>query len=258
MKISRKVKFGMIGGAIAAALSLLIGGAGYSTFNSSTSQSATNSTGTVTVDLGPGSGVGFTQSVSQMAPGDYIQREVVLKNTGTVGVSVADIQASVSACTVDGTSTNCDATSPSTPLVVGDAASPPMQVFGQTCSGTLSSTEIGSSGEYSFTCSGSLLTAFGAPVALTGTGATVAPSSGSLGYIAYSGTPSTGSISSPTAMALPTTKNAQGISEVLAPGASVDLLLTSYLPTTADNAFQDNAATLNYTFTITQRAGEAK
>ena len=254
MKISRKVKFGMIGGAIAAALSLLIGGAGYSTFNSSTSQSATNSTGTVTVDLGPGGGVGFTQSVFQMAPGDYIQREVVLQNTGTVGVSVADIQASVSACTVNATSTNCA----STPLVAGDAASPPMQVFGQTCSGTLSSTEIGSSGEYSFTCSGSLLTAFGAPVALTGTGATVAPSSGSLGYIAYSGTPSTGSISSPTAMALPTTKNAQGIKEVLAPGASVDLLLTSYLPTTADNAFQNNAATLTYTFTITQRAGEAK
>ncbi len=254
MKISRKVKFGMIGGAIAAALSLLIGGAGYSTFNSSTSQSATNSTGTVTVDLGPGSGVGFTQSVTQMAPGDYIQREVVLQNTGTVGVSVADIQASVSACTVNATSTNCA----STPLVAGDAASPPMQVFGQTCSGTLSSTEIGSSGEYSFACSGGWATAFGAPTDVTGTAVTV-PSSGSLGYIAYtSGTPSTGSISSATAMTLPATKNAQGIKEVLAPGASVDLLLTSYLPTTADNAFQNNAATLTYTFTITQRAGEAK
>ena len=253
MKISRKVKFGMVGGAIAAALSLLIGSAGYSTFNSSTSQSATNSTGTVTVDLTSGGGVGFTQSVSQMAPGDYIQREVVLQNTGTVGVSVADIQASVSACTVNGTSTNCA----STPLVGGDNASPPMQVFGQTCSGTLSSTEIGSSGEYSFACSGSWATAFGVPTDVTGTAVT-APS-GSLGYIAYtSGSPSTGSIGSPTAMTLPTTKNAQGISEVLAPGASVDLLLTSYLPSTADNAFQNNAATLNYTFTIVQRAGEAK
>ena len=254
MKISRKVKFGMIGGAIAAALSLLIGGAGYSTFNSSTSQSATNSTGTVTVDLGTSSGASFTQSVTNMAPGDYIQREVVLENKGSVGVSVADIQASVSACTVTGTSTSCA----STPLVGGDNASPPMQVFGQTCSGTLSSTEIGSSGEYSFACSGSWATAFGVPTDVTGTAVTV-PSSGSLGYIAYtSGTPSTGSISSATAMTLPTTKNAQGISEVLAPDASVDLLLTSYLPTTADNAFQDNAATLNYTFTITQRAGEAK
>lgn len=251
--ISKKFKYGAIGGMIAGALALVVGVSGYSVFNASTSQSASDSTGVVTVDLTSGGGVGFTQSVSQMAPGDYIQREVVLKNTGTVGVSVADIQASVSACTVNGTSTNCA----STPLVGGDNASPPMQVFGQTCSGTLSSTEIGSSGEYSFACSGSWATAFGVPTDVTGTAVT-APS-GSLGYIAYtSGSPSTGSIGSPTAMTLPTTQNAQGISEVLAPGASVDLLLTSYLPTTADNAFQNNAATLNYTFTIVQRAGEAK
>ena len=251
--ISKKFKYGAIGGMIAGALALVVGVSGYSVFNASTSQSASDSTGVVTVDLTSGGGVGFTQSVSQMAPGDYIQREVVLKNTGTVGVSVADIQASVSACTVNGTSTNCA----STPLVGGDNASPPMQVFGQTCSGTLSSTEIGSSGEYSFACSGSWATAFGVPTDVTGTAVT-APS-GSLGYIAYtSGSPSTGSIGSPTAMTLPTTKNAQGISEVLAPGASADLLLTSYLPSTADNAFQNNAATLNYTFTIVQRAGEAK
>jgi hypothetical protein len=250
--ISKKFKYGAIGGMIAGALALVVGVSGYSVFNASTSQSASDSTGVVTVDLTSGGGVGFTQSVSQMAPGDYIQREVILQNTGTVGVSVADIQASVSACTVNGTSTNCA----STPLVAGDTASPPMQVFGQTCSGTLSSTEIGSSGEYSFACSGGWTTAFGVPTDVTGTAVTVP--SGSVGYVAYSGTPSTGSISSATAMTLPTTKNAQGISEVLAPGASVDLLLTSYLPTTADNAFQDNAATLNYTFTITQRAGEAK
>jgi hypothetical protein len=251
--ISKKVKYGAIGGIIAGALALVVGVSGYSVFNASTSQSASDNTGVVAVDLTSGGGVGFTQSVSQMAPGDYIQREVVLKNTGTVGVSVADIQASVSACTVTGASTNCA----STPLVAGDTVSPPMQVFGQTCSGTLTSTEIGSSGEYSFACSGSWATAFGVPTDVTGTAVT-APS-GSLGYIAYtSGSPSTGSIGSPTAMTLPTTKNAQGISEVLAPGASVDLLLTSYLPTTADNAFQNNAATLNYTFTIVQRAGEAK
>ena len=251
--ISKKVKYGAIGGMIAGALALVVGVSGYSVFNASTSQSASDNTGVVTVDLTSGGGVGFTQSVSRMAPGDYIQREVVLKNTGTVGVSVADIQASVSACTVNGTSTNCT----STPLVGGDNASPPMQVFGQTCSGTLSSTAIGSSGEYSFACSGSWATAFGVPTDVTGTAVT-APS-GSLGYIAYtSGSPSTGSIGSPTAMTLPTTKNAQGISEVLAPGASADLLLTSYLPSTADNAFQNNAATLNYTFTIVQRAGEAK
>ena len=76
--ISKKVKYGAIGGMIAGALALVVGVSGYSVFNASTSQSASDSTGVVTVDLTSGGGVGFTQSVSQMAPGDYIQREVVL------------------------------------------------------------------------------------------------------------------------------------------------------------------------------------
>lgn len=254
-RIGRYKAAGIGGGAIVAALALatMTGVGGFSLFNSSQSKSATDNAGTVVLALASGSqGASFTQAVSNMAPGDYIQREVELTNTGTVGVSVTDIQAAVSGCTIAGTSTACS----STPLMAGDTASPPMQVFGQTCTGALSSSEINTSGEYTFACSGAWSTSFGVPTDVTATAVT-APS-GSLGYIAYSGTPSTGSIAAATPLTLPTTTNAQGITEELAPGKSVDVLLTSYLPTTADNAFQGNSVTLNYTFTVVQREGESK
>jgi hypothetical protein len=253
-RIGRYKAAGIGGGAIVAALALatMTGVGGFSLFNSTQAKSATANTGTVVLGLVSGQGAGFSQTVSNMAPGDYIQREVVLTNTGTVGVSVTDIQAAVSGCTIASTSTACS----STPLMAGDTASPPMQVFGQTCGGTMSSTEINTSGEYTFACSGAWSTSFGVPTDVTATAVT-APS-GSLGYIAYSGTPSTGSIAAATPMTLPTTTNAQGVTEELAPGKSVDVLLTSYLPTTADNAFQGNSVTLNYTFTVVQRTGEAK
>jgi hypothetical protein len=222
-------------------------------FNSQQSQSATDNTGTVVLALGAGSGASFTQTVAAMAPDDYIQREVVLNNTGTVGVAVTDIQAAVSACTVSGASTACSAT----PLISGNSSSAPLQVFGQACpSGTISAAEINTSGEYTYACSSTWSTAFGAPVTVGGT--LVVPSTGSVGYASYTGTPSTGDITSATSLTLPTTKNAQGISEVIPPGKSVDVLLTSYLPNSADNAFQANGASINYTFTIVQRAGIAQ
>ncbi len=234
-------------------LALVQTGLGYSAFSSTQTKTTAVNAGTLTLTLGNSSGASFSQAVTAMAPGDYIQRQVVLTNTGTVGVSVVSISATPSTCTVDGTATSCS----STPLLAGDTTSPPMQVFAYDCpSGTVTASEIDSSGEYNYTCSASWSTALGAPL-LTG-GTLTVPTTGSVGYESYSGSPATGSITSATPLTLPTTTNAQGVSEVIPPGGSVDLVLTSYLPSTADNAFQDNSATIDYTFTVTQRAGEAK
>jgi hypothetical protein len=243
--IKRKIAVAGAGALAVGLITASVGVGGFSLFNNSQSQSATDNTGTVVLGLTAGQGAGFSQAVSAMAPDDYIQREVVLNNTGSVGVAVTDIQAAVSGCTMAGASTACS----STPLISGDSSSAPMQVFGQVCpSGAISSTEINSSGEYTYTCSSTWSTAFGAPVTVGG--ALSVPSTGSVGYASYSGTPVSGDIVSPTPLTLPTTTDAQGISEVIPPGKSVDVVLTSYLPNSADNTFQANGAVINYTFTI--------
>ncbi len=245
----------LIAGAVATvgALALVQTGAGYSVFSSAQAKTTTANTGTIALTVGTNSGASFSQAVSAMAPGDYSEHEVILTNTGSVGASVVSIAAMPSNCTVAGTSTACS----STPLVAGDVASPPMQLFAQTCpSGTITPSEMGTTGAYTYACSSTWSTVLGAAVTVGGTLTT--PTSGSVGYASYTGSPATGSIASATPLTLPTTTNAQGVSEVLPPGGSVDVVLTSYLPSTVDNVFQNNATTLNYTFTITQRAGEAK
>jgi len=251
--------------------SLASGGGVFSLFNATKSASTTAGSGTVALDLSSAAGASFSATVADLAPGDQIQREVTLTNTGSVGVGVADLGITESGCAVAGTATSCA----STPLVAGDTASPGLLVFGATCpGGTINATEIGTSGEYSFACSTSWNTVLGAaPVVTTPTASTATPNpapiltppSSSVSEGLLDATSSTladlsSSASAPnyTALTLATVTNSEGVPEVLPPGGSATFVLTAYLPSSADNAFQNNSATLTFDFQVVQRAGEAK
>ncbi len=237
-------------------LSLVVGSLGvipgFSIFNNTQSPANPLSASSGTLTLSLGSTTSFTQTVSDMAPGDYFEQPITLTNAGNVGIATVNLETSISSL------------SPSTgPLFAGDSSSEGLQVFGQSCSvaWTASSTT-----PTTYTCSGTETTLFGYPETVPYTGA---PPSGSAGYVSSSyNTNDTTVLASSTnnpdgpALSLPTFKNSEGVTEVLGPsGSSNDaayVLLTSYLPTTADNNFQTNSADVTYTFTAVQRAGEAK
>lgn len=233
---------------------------GFSAFNSTVSPPSPlqATSGTLTVALANGSAGSFTASVSDMAPGDYVERYVDLSNSGTVGVSAVNLSAAVSSVTPSGS-----------PLFAGDTASAGLQVFGQVCPSGSSWQESGTPTLY--TCSGGVTPTaiFGTPVSLaslTATGSTLTPPSGSVAFIApASGSPNadTTNLSQTNGVIvnLPSVKNANGVPEVLGTTTSTssqDILITAYLPPEADNAFQGGAGNVTYTFTAVQRAGEAK
>lgn len=237
-------------GLVAGSLGML---PGFSAFNAQISPSTplTATSGTLTIALGQSGTI--TQSVSDMAPGDFMERTVNLSNTGTIGVSAVDLSAALSSI------------SPSTtPLFSGDSNSAGLQVYGQSCSTPWTA----SSGVYS--CSGTTTSLFGAPVSLallTETGSTLPVPTGSTAYVASSNNTGFGDTTSLGAtdgavLGLPTSKNASGVSEALGPKgsstATAYILITAYLPPEADNAFQGGSGDISYTFSAVQRAGEAK
>ena len=239
---------------------------GFSVFN--TTATPANPTvvgsGTFTVALGGGGSSGsFSQTVSNMAPGDFYEVEGTITNTGTVGISAVDLSAVISSL------------SPSTaPLFAGDSSSVGLQVYGQVCPSGSSwqSATSGSATVYSCSSSATPITLFGAPVSLaslTAVGSTLTPPSGSTTYVpqvsgAGNGSSDTSSLATSSSssdgllMNLPASNNASGVSEVIAPGQSVDVVITGYLPPQADNTYQGNTGTVTYTFTAVQRGGEAK
>ena len=244
-------------GLVAGSLGML---PGFSAFNAQVSPSTplAATTGTLTVALANGQSAlangqsgSFTQAVSNMAPGDFVERTVNLSNTGTVGVSAVNLSATLSSISPSGT-----------PLFSGNSNSAGLQVYGQSCSTPWTA----SSGVYS--CSGTTTTLFGVPVdlaSLTATGSTLPVPTGSTAYVASSYNSNDASSLGATAgvvLGLPTSKNASGVSEVLGPTgsstATAYILITAYLPPEADNAFQGGSGDISYTFSAVQRAGEAK
>ena len=241
-------------GLVAGSLGML---PGFSAFNAQVSPSAplAATTGTLTVALANGQSGSFTQSVSNMAPGDFVERTVNLSNTGTVGVSVVNLSAALSSISPSGT-----------PLFSGDSSSAGLQVYGQSC--PTAWTNTGTSTAPVYDCSSTPITLFGVPVnlaSLTATGSTLPVPTGSTAYVASSYNSNDASSLGATAgvvLGLPTSKNASGVSEVLGPTgsstATAYILITAYLPPEADNAFQGGSGDISYTFSAVQRAGEAK
>ena len=238
-------------GLVAGSLGML---PGFSAFNTQVSPSTplVATTGTLTVALANGQSGSFTQSVSNMAPGDFVERTVNLSNTGTVGVSAVNLSTPLSSISPSGT-----------PLFSGDSSSAGLQVYGQSCSTPWTAPSPGI-----YSCSGTTTTLFGAPVdlaSLTATSSTLSVPTGSAAYVASSSNSNDASSLGATdgvALGLPTSKNASGVSEVLGPKgsstATAYILITAYLPPEADNAFQGGSGDISYTFSAVQRAGEAK
>ncbi len=239
-------------GLVAGSLGML---PGFSAFNAQISPSTplTATSGTLTIALGQSGTI--TQSVSDMAPGDFMERTVNLSNTGTIGVSAVNLSAALSSI------------SPSTtPLFSGDSSSAGLQVYGQSC--PTAWTNTGTSTAPVYDCSSTPITLFGAPVSLaslTATPSGLTVPSNSTAYVTSSYNPSDTTSLGATdgvVLGLPTSKNASGVSEALGPKgsstATAYILITAYLPPEADNAFQGGSGDISYTFSAVQRAGEAK
>ena len=227
---------------------------GFSAYTSTASPPSVTPITSGTLNLGLTGTSTFSQSVSNMAPGDYVQAPITLTNSGSVGISVVTLTTAVSNL------------SPSTsPIFTGDSSSAGLQVYAQECS---SGTWSQISAVYS--CSGTTIPILGNSVslsALTATASTLSPPSGSYGYVAQaSGSPmaSESFTNSATPLTMNSAKNALGVSEVIGSAGSTTvpdtahLLITYYLPPEADNTFQDSSATITYSFEATQRAGELK
>lgn len=271
----KRVTLIAVGGLLAAVLGITAGGGGYSLFSAQAAKSQTDAAGNVAINLSQPGGATFTATVDNLAPGDFIEREITIDNTSSIGLSVVSLGATSSACTLGGTATPCT----STPMIAGDTGgtspSPGMQVVATTCpGGTITATEIGSTGEYAFTCSTTWSPVLGAIPSVSTPQATSAdpnpipyvsvPSSGSVGILAYSGTPTTTGLETSSgvpnfmAFSLPLAKNAEGTPEMIPAGGTVTMILTMYVPSTAGNRFENNSATITYTFDAVQRAGEPK
>lgn len=226
---------------------------GFSVYTNTVTPPNTTPVNSGTLTLALGGTATFSQSVSNMAPGDYVQAPITLTNTGTVGIAVVTL------------ATNVTTVSPSgAPLFTGDSSSAGLQVYAQECSGSWTPAN------QVYSCSGTVTPILGQSVslaALTASASTLTPPSGSYGYVPQaSGSPEAGegNTSATTLLAMSSAKNTQGVSEVIGSTGSntvpdtTHLLITYYLPVQADNTFQGNSGHIQYTFTATQRAGELK
>ena len=227
---------------------------GFSAYTSTASPPTATPVTSGTLNLGLTGTSTFSQNVSNMAPGDYVQAPITLTNSGTVGISVVTLTTAVS---------NLSPTS--APLFAGNSSSAGLQVYAQECvGGTWSQTNA------VYNCSGTTTPILGSPVSLsslTATASTLTPPSGSYGYLPQaSGSPSVGesSTNSSTPLTMKASQNALGVSEEIGSKGSTTvpdtayLLITYYLPPEANNAFQADSAAITYTFEATQRAGELK
>jgi hypothetical protein len=195
----------------------------YSTFNSTTSPPSPQnlSTGTVVISLGSGSsGDALTIGATNVAPGDTIQREVVLQNTGTLPLASIDFG-------VSGDTSN--------PLNQTSGTSS-LQIEVQSCSTNWTASPLADGG-YSYTCSGTTSTVL--PQEALGTAIADSPSS----------TQSSSSSNNPSVWT-------SGLHS-LQPNSSPDyLVVTLSLPADAPTSDQGLSDSLTYSFVGVQRNGQ--
>jgi len=266
------------------------GHGGYGLFSSSQTATGTLKAGSVTLELNGSSSSSTLWKIDNVAPGDYYETLVTLKNTGTIGISTVSLSAKPGATTGTRPSLYSASTSPS--------GEDPVYIYALDCQG--GTWQAASGGPYSCTPkSGSsttptVTTVLGAVPAcasssnpadlstcetssywMNPSGAVdVVPSSDAGGpYSNYYSNPygsvdaepspnvvgvtSSGFSSIP--LSLPTVKGASGQSDALTASggsqSSASVLLVGYVNPNLTSAAETDSGPLTLTFTGTQRAG---
>jgi hypothetical protein len=247
-------------------ISLLGGSGGFSLFSSQAQAQNNLSTGTVTLELNSStSSPAATWTLTNGAPADVYEAPVTLTDSGSIGMGTISLGATGSSTT--------NALFSTTGVPSGQDA---VYLYVLDCEGG-TWTQTSTSAPYSpYTCtppSGSTTT----PTVVTVLGATPACASSTnaadlspcetssywmsttnpTGYdpTGVVGLNSSGDLATTALTSLPTVTGATGVSEVLAAGGSIDLLLVEYVNPAMTNAGQGLSGDATYTFTGTQRTG---
>lgn len=254
----------------AASLGLLIallgGSGGFSLFSSQAQADNNLATGTVTLELnGSTTAPEATWTLTNGAPADVYEAPVTLTDSGSIGMGTISLGATGSSTTnalfsstgvpsgqdavylyvldcEGGTWTQTSTSAPYSPYACtppsGSTTTPTVAtVLGATpaCASSTNAADLSGCETSSYWMSTS------SPTGYDPTGAIGLDSSGDLATTALS--------------SLPTVTGATGVSEVLAAGGSIDLLLVEYVNPAITNAGQGLSGDATYTFTGTQRTG---